>query len=188
MPRLALAFAVCFSLACFGQEPSRIDGKRIYIRTYGFSILPPAGWQVGMGEGGLPIFVNFPWSKMGAQLRLPAGGSIIGIVSWNGLTRRKGDGSLAGWAHLDAVIAAPGTMVSKRIEAPPATEISEAIMVSFDDETFGPDDQPQHEIRVYWEFRREKFAAHLSYVIGDPKATTYQAVLQQIVFSVRPIR
>jgi hypothetical protein len=123
---------------------------------------------------------------MQAQLRLPAEGAIINVISWDSLLRRRGDDSLAGWANLDAVNAAPGTAVSVPLDTPQVTGISEALIVSFDVATFGPDDQAQRSVGVYWIYRHERFAAHLSYVLGDPKGFAYEDVLKQVVFSIRP--
>jgi hypothetical protein len=123
---------------------------------------------------------------MQAQLRLPTGGAVINVTAWDRLLRRSGDESLAGWAHLDAVGAALGTMISHELDVPPSTEISEAILVSFDEATFGPDDQAQRGVSVYWAYRRQKFAAHLFYVVGDRKGVEYERVLRQIVLSIRP--
>jgi hypothetical protein len=157
------------------------------IRTYQFSVLPMPGWRTGTDKDGMPIFVNFPWSKMQPQLRLPKGGAIVNLVAWDSLLRRQGDESLTGWARLDSVNAAPRTVTSQNVDVPPPSEISEAILVSFDQATFGPDDQPQHEANAYWIFRSKKFAAHLSYIVGDPKGAGYEAALKQLVLSVRPL-
>ena len=124
----------------------RSDG--IPIRAHGFLVHRLAGWHAGVGQGGLPVFANFPWSKMQAQLRLPKGGATINITDWDGIPRRRGDGSLAGWAELDAVIAAQGTVVSKTLNVPEVTGIPEALQVSFDEATYGPDDQEQHDVPV----------------------------------------
>jgi hypothetical protein len=166
---------------------SRVSSKRIHLRTYGFSLQPPTGWHTALDKDDLPIFVNFPWSKMQAQLRLPAGGAVINLVAWAKLPRRRGDESLIGWSHLDDVRAAPGTVVSDSLHFPASTETSDALLVSFNEATFGPDDQPQREVSVYWTFRREKFGAHLFYLVGDPHGMAYEAILHQIVASIRPL-
>ena len=73
------------------------------------------------------------------------------------------------------------------LEVSPSTEISEAILVSFDDATYGPDDQAQHEINAYWTFRHKKFAAHLFYLVGDPQGPEYVTILKRILLSIRPL-
>lgn len=181
----------CLSLLCSGQvgaPQSREPSGRIRIRKYRFSIEIPSGWRTRIGEDGLPIFVNFPWARMQAQLRLPERGAIIRVAAWDNLRRRRGDESLAGWAKLDTVIAAPRTVATRVIDVPSRTEISEAILVSFDEATFGPDDQVQRDVRVYWSYRGKRFAAYLNYIIGDTKGNAYEALLKQIVFGIRPLR
>ena len=191
MQRLALLpVVVSLSILCSGQvagTATQVHRARILIRPYQFSVEPISGWRAGTSKDGMPIFVNFPWSKMQAQLRLPTGGATINMVAWDSLLRRRGDESLAGWAHLEAVNAARGTVMSQTLDVPSSAEISEAILVSFDEATFGPDDQAQHEMNAYWSFRLKKFAAHLSYVVGDPKGGEYETVLKRLVLGVRPL-
>jgi hypothetical protein len=190
MPKLTTLFAAAvLSLLCsgyVGAGPTRAE-SRMPVRAYGFSVDVPAGWRAGAGPGGLPILVNFPWSQMQAQLRLPKGGAVVNFVAWDSLLRRKGDDSLAGWSQLDAVNAVPQTLTSERLDTPSSTEISDALMVTFDEATFGPLDQAQHQINVYWTFLGRKFASHLSYIVGDPKAVEYVDVLKHLVSSVRPL-
>ena len=190
MPRIVLPFVVCLSLLCSGQDklpqpPTRPE--RIRVGKYGFSLEAPSGWRVGIGKDGLPLFVNFPWSRMQAQARLPKAGATINVVAWERLLRRRGDETLSGWASLDAVNAAPGTVVSVPLDVPPSTDISEAFWESFDEATFGPDDQAQREVSLYWTYGREKLAAHLFYVVGDPKGGAYETALRKLVFSIRPL-
>jgi hypothetical protein len=163
------------------------SSSRVELRAYGFSLQQPSGWHVALDKNELPVFVNFPWSKMKAQLRLPAGGAVVNLVAWTKLPRRRGDGSLSGWSHLDDVRAAPGTLVSRPLHLPASTGIAEAILVSFDEATFGPDDQAQREVSIYWTFRGERFGAHLFYLLGDPQGARYEAILEQIVASIRPL-
>ena len=189
MQRLAFLSAVIgLSLLCSGPEVgAATQVRRVLIRTYQFSVLPMPGWRTGTDKDGMPIFVNFPWSKMQPQLRLPKGGAIVNLVAWDSLLRRHGDESLTGWAHLDAVNAEPGTVISQNVDALPPAEIAEAILLSFDEATFGPNDQQQHEMNAYWTFRLKKFSDHLSYIVGDPRGREYEDALRHLVLSVRPL-
>jgi hypothetical protein len=173
--------------ALYVSAESHGPTKRLAVPTYGFSLQPPSGWHTALDKDKLPIFVNFPWSKMQAQLRLPPRGAVINIVAWAQLPRRRGDESLAGWSHLDDVRAKPNTVFSERLRFPTSTGISDAIFVSFDGATFGPDDQKQREATVYWTFRGENFGAHLSYLVGDPRGVAYEVELRHVVGSVRPL-
>ncbi len=187
--RDSLLVGAFFALLCWGQQtaPTPSQEKPIPIPKYGFSLRPPRGWHTSVGEDGLPLFVNFPWSKRLPQLRLPKGGAVINLISFKRLPRRRGDETLTGWAHLDAAQAVPGTLASSALEVPASSEISEAVLLALDEATFGPDDQPQRDVGVYWIYHGERFAAHLSFVVGDPQGVAYENVLKQIVFSIRPL-
>jgi hypothetical protein len=76
--------------------------------------------------------------------------------------------------------------VAGALDMPSSTGASNAMMVSFDIPRLSPDEQPQHEAHVYWEFRGKLFAAYLSYVVGDPKAAEYSDLLVMLVRSIRP--
>lgn len=160
--------------------------KRVVVKGYGFSVEPPARWNTGIGKDGLPLFTNIPWSKLGAQGLLPEGGATINLVAWDELPRRKGDESLLGWAHLDAAPPGLGSRKVDELTVPASTGITDAISVSLDEAVYSPDEQRQHDSSVYWTFRRKKFAAHLFYVVGDPRGAQYEDVLRQVVRSIRP--
>jgi len=188
---LALPLIVWLSSFFLGQRPAAHPGlpKRIPVPKYGFSVERPDAWRARVWwKDGLPIFVNFPWSEMGAQLTLPEGGASINLISFEDAhRRRRRDDSLAGWANFDAALAAPGTLASAPLDVPAPTGISEALLTSFNVATFSRDDQAQRHVSVYWAYRKEKFAAHLFYVVGDPKGASYGNVLRQVVFSIRPV-
>ena len=83
--------------------------------------------------------------------------------------------------------AIPGTIHSETLRLPDSTEIREAVLVSFDEATYGPDEQAQRSVSVYWIFRGEKFAAHLSYLVGDPRGFSSENTLKGTVAGIRPI-
>jgi hypothetical protein len=70
---------------------------------------------------------------------------------------------------------------------PPATATTRALLSAFDEATFGPDDQPQRSVTVYWEFRGKRFAMYLFYVVGDPHGKQYEDVLATAARSIRPL-
>jgi hypothetical protein len=190
MHRLTLSAVACVSLLSWGAAIAPLPGaqpKRLLFRKYGFSMESPAGWNAARTVDGLPLFTNFPFSELQAQFLLPKGGATINFIALEGVTRRRGDESLPGWARLDAVGSAQGTVLPGVLEAAPSTGISEAITASFDEATYSPNDQRQHEFSVYWSFRNQRFAAHLFYVVGNPKGAEYENVLRQAVRSVRPV-
>jgi hypothetical protein len=188
MQRLTLLLVTCLAFVASGQERLPTHTTRFPSMKYGFSVESPKGWLGGLGPNELPFFFNFPTSKGLGQGLLPKGGATIFVVARDHLHRRSGDDSLVGWANLDQAEANQSTVSSGTLDMPLSTGISQAITVSFDVMTFGPDDQRQHEVNVYWEFRGKMFATYLTYVIGDPKAKEYESLLQTAMHSVRPLR
>jgi hypothetical protein len=163
--------------------------KRIAIEKYGFSVEAPASWRVGVGEkDGLPMFVNVPWSKLGPQLRLPAGGATMHIIDEEGLPAGHRDHTLEKWLEFDQVTSKAGTASNRVFDVLPATGITRALLSTFEERTWSRDEQPQRSVAVYWEFHGKRFAMHLSYVVGDPRGKRYEALLMSAVQSIRPLK
>ncbi len=161
--------------------------KRVQLKDHGFSLEVPSRWNVAINPDGLPMLTNFPFSKLQPQLTLPEGGAMINFIAWAHLTRRSGDESLPGWARLDEKGSAKPPVASGVLETRPDSGVSTAITTSFDEKTYSPDDQRQHEFSVYWIYRDQKFAAHLFYLAGDPKGQYYEDTLGSIVRSTKPL-
>jgi hypothetical protein len=157
-------------------------------KRYGFSLEPPANWFAASGvDTGLPLLVNFPWSKLEAQATLPKGGATINILAEDQLAGPHQGYTLDEWAEFDERGASKSTISSRPLEILPSTGISRAIIVAFDEMTYSASEQRQHDFTVYWEFRGKRFAAHLAYVIGDPKAKQHESVLISVMRSIRPL-
>ncbi len=179
---VSLAIAPLMTHGAGEKQPTRVP-----LKDHGFSVEVPKGWNVAINPDNLPMFTNFPFSKLQPQLTLPKGGAIINFIAWAGLTRRSGDESLSGWGRLDARGSAKATVVAGDLQTPLSSGISGAITTAFDNPTYGPDDQAQREFSVYWIFQTQKFAAHLFYVTGDPNGPYYENTLKSIVRSVTPL-
>jgi hypothetical protein len=167
-----------------GQGRIQLDGgeKRFINETLGFSIGVPSGWSV-TPDRDAPIFTNFRPSEAHAQLELPRGGAIIIVDQGPPGALSK---PLSQWAKEDVRGLSSGAPSVGSFVPPAAAEITDAISITFDTATFGPDDQKQHCVSVYWEFRRQRFSAHLSYVFGDPRGRAHERVLLEAVRSFRP--
>jgi len=182
--KLTVLLATCLAVAtALTQTPKPV---RIAAHAYGFSFEVTDGWNVALGSDGLPLFANFPWSSLQAQGILPKNGATIHIIAFQGLPRRRGDETLDGWARLDAVNAMASTLTIEALTVPPVARIPEAVFSSFSETAYSSDEQHQHDASVYWRFGRERFAAHLFYVEGDPRGKLYEAVLKNVVRSLRP--
>jgi hypothetical protein len=163
--------------------------KRVVIEKYRFSIDAPAGWRVGVSEkDGLPVFVNVAWPKFGPQLHLPKGGASIHIIAEEALPGRVQDYTLEKWLEFGQVTSKAGTASSRTLETSPSTGITRALLSEFDEATFGPDDQPQRSVSVYWEFLGKRFAMHLFYIVGDPQGKHYEDLLTKATRSIRPLQ
>lgn len=182
----ASVMLIVLSLTIQGQgvvnEPRRFWTKR------GFSIEAPVGWQGGIDPRGLPFLFNFPPASGLGKGLLPIGGATLVTVARPDLPRRSGDETITGWAKLDSKRGIPGTVRIGPLTVPPNSAIRAAVLASWDVQTFGSDDQKQHDTSVYWEFDQGFFATHLTYAIGDKKANDYEALLIQHILSIRPLQ
>jgi hypothetical protein len=147
-------------------------------KNHGFSMEIPAGWHVATGASDdLPLFVNFPWRRLQTLGVLPKGGAIIHIEAEEGLPGGVDAYSLDDWAEFDERTGVPETVKTRSFGMPPSTGVGKAFIVSFDEATFSPSIQQQHDVIVYWEFGDKRFATRLYCVAGDPKSAEYEQQL-----------
>lgn len=158
-------------------------------KTYGFSLEVPVGWNVATGAAiDLPLFINFPWSRLQGQGILPMGVATIHIVAAAGLSRRHENYSLDEWAEFDELRAVPETVTSRVFVIPASTGVGRALMISFDEVFLARSgEQLQRAVIMYWEFRGKRFATYLSHVSGDPSSQQYEARLTNLMRSLRPL-
>lgn len=186
MQRLMVASLMCFAFSTF-ECLSVAQGHQYTSRKYRFSLEVPMGWRYGRSASeGLPLIINFQWSQLQPQLDLPKGGAIIHMISEEGLPEPNGSYTLEEWAEFDERAGVSETVSSRALSLPKETGISRAIMASFDEKTYSPSEQRQHQTAVYWDFRGRRFAAYLNFIVGDPKAKEYRDTLLEIMRSFRP--
>lgn len=186
MPRLTLPLLICATLVAFSQEGA--VSKRILSKKYGFSLEQPQGWRAAVGANTeLPLFANFPWSRLQGNAILPSGGATIHILAEDELSGQHHDHTLEEWAEFDERGAARNTITRRELSLPPSTEISRIMIIGFDGSTESTSEQRQHDLAAYWEFRGKRFATHLFYVLGDPKAKEYNAIMIKLMRSIRPL-
>lgn len=160
-------------------------GRRFLSEKYGFSIAIPRGWSQ-LANQDTPLFVSYPASRALPQGRIPEGGAIISIVpldAFKGLESR----TLFEWAVADARGDSAGSAPIRPFEMPSQSGVTTAIISSHDTPTFGPDDQSQHTVNIFWEFRRKLFAAHLLYPAHDPRGAEFEKTFLDTVRSVRSL-
>ena len=192
MRQLKCALSIVVLMAASGQQQapqgSPHTADLFVSRRHGFSMEVPAGWHVAIGaDDELPLFVNFPWSKLAAQAILPDGGASIHVIAEADLPKRHADFSLDDWARFDERLALPETIKTRDFKMPPSTGVVRALIVSYDEATFGASIQQQHDMTVYWEFRSERFATYLNFVAGDPRGEEYGRQVESRMRSIKPI-
>ena len=118
------------------------------------------------------------------QLKLPKGGAVISIVAQESLRGRQYH-SLSEWAEADARGVSAERPSIRPFELSADTGVAAAIISSYDSATFGPDDQSEHRLNIFWEFRQQLFVAHLLYPTHDARGAEFEKVLLDTVRSIR---
>ena len=178
--------ALAIALAAHAQSNAEGRAQRFTSDKYGFSMAVPRGWGVSTDQD-TPLLVSYPASHALPQGRIPSGGANISVVpldKFRGQERR----SLAEWATADATgDSAPNSPIYP-FKMPPASMVKDAVISSHDTPTFGPDDQSQHTVNIFWEFRNKRFAAHLLYPAHDPKGPEFERIFMETIRSLRPVK
>lgn len=160
--------------------------KRFLSVKYGFSVPVPPKWFVAV-RGNTPFYFNFAPVKATGGGYLPLGGATINVVAQDDLPSRQGRETLSEWADRDGDAGVAETFSERVIELPSETGIGRAVWSSFDLKMYGPDDQAQHQVNVYWEFHKRLFATHLVYVIGNLQGDELNDMLVRIMKGIRTI-
>jgi len=169
-----------------GRLEEHGTGTRFVSEKYGFSIAAPRGWHVSL-ERDTPMFINFGSASGASQLALPKGGASIVVIAQDTLPGQRRLGNTpSDWAVADARGASAGSPSIQPLDMPKESEASNAVISSYDDATFSPDDQSQHSVAIFWEFHRKLFAAHLTYVSRDPNGPSLEKLFIETVRSIRP--
>jgi hypothetical protein len=184
------ATALLTAVAVHGQGKieGRGDTKRFISEKYGFSIAVPAGWLVDPSKD-TPIYFSFSPSEgneFNHQLKLPRGGAIISVVAQESLPGHQ-PSNLSEWAARDARGVSAESPSIRPLEMPPETGGAATIISSYDTATYGPDDQSEHRVNIFWEFRQQRFVAHLLYPARDSKGPIFEKVLLDTIRGIRPI-
>ena len=189
---MLLLIATALAATGVARGQGRLEGRgttrRFISEKYGFSIAVPPRWLVDPSKD-TPMYFSFSPAEaedFNGQLKLPRGGAVISVVAQDSLPMR-GSRALSDWAVADA----RGTSVEgpsvRPFETPTESGMTSAIISSYDTATFGPGDQSEHHVNIFWEFREKRFAAHLLYPAHDPNGTEFEKAFLQTVRRIRPM-
>ena len=172
-----------------GMIEGRGTARRFVSEKYGFTVAVPPGWLVDPSAN-TPIFFSFTPAEaqdFNHQLKLPRGGAVISIVASAELPGAR-PRTLSDWASADARGSSSDAPSVHSFEAPPNTGVTAAVISSFDSAVYGPQDQSEHHVSIFWEFRHALFVTHLVYPAHDPKGPGFDAALETNFSSIRPLR
>ncbi len=191
MNRKVAVVALGSLLASLALGRGRIEGsgtaRRFVSQRYGFSITVPRGWYASV-DGDTPMYVNFRSTGGATQLHLPDGGAAIVVVAQDSLPkRRRLGGSPRDWAQWDTRGVATANPQVWPFWTPKASGASRAVVTSYDYATYSTQDQAQHCVAIFWDFAHRLFAAHLNYVVGDPKGREFERTFRETIRSIRPL-
>jgi hypothetical protein len=171
-----------------GKVEGRGPARRFSSEKYGFSIKVPSGWLVDPSND-TPMYFSFSPAEAGDfnhQLKIPRGGAAISIVAQDTLPGRHAR-TPAEWALADSRGVSSGTPSLSPFEMPPESGATDATISTYDSATFGPDDQSEHRVNLFWDFRQKLFAAHLLYPAHDPKGPMFERIFADTVRSILPL-
>jgi hypothetical protein len=171
-----------------GKVEGRAAARRFISQRYMFSMAVPVGWGVSTGLD-TPVFFYAPSSERFVQDRIPPGGAVITVGSHDTASgQRKSATTPEAWARVDTRALASSIPAVEPFEFPKESEVSDAVISSYDEPTFSPDERQQHSVAVFWAYDRHMFFAHLNYNAGDPNAAKFENVFLQTLRSVRPLQ
>ena len=182
---------LALSLAAPAASQGKVEGRgaaRLFIgEKYGFSMAVPVGWGVST-KLDTPVFFYAPPSERFVQAAIPKGGAVIVVEPHDSVSGQARSATTPQeWVLADARASASSSPLIKRVEMPRESRASRAVMSSYDEATFSPDQQKQHSVGIFWEFDQKLFAAHLNYNVNDSSGPAFEKVFLQIIRSIRPL-
>ena len=148
----------------------------------------PVGWGVSTGLD-TPVYFYAPSSERFVQDQIPRGGAVITVGSHDTVgAQRKLATTPEAWARVETRALASSIPAVEPFEFPKASEVSHAVISSYDEPTFSPDERQQHSVAVFWTYDQHMFSAYLNYNAGDPNAAKFENVFLQTLRSVRPLQ
>jgi hypothetical protein len=182
-----LAVLLAVPAASQGTVEGRGAARRFISPKYTFSMAVPVGWGVSTGLD-TPVFFYAPSSERFVQDAIPKGGAVITTRPHDrvsGLARSAT--TPEAWALADARAFASNNPPIEPFQMPRESGASRAVMCSYDEPAFSPDQQTQRSVAIFWEFEQKLFAAHLNYNANDSNGPALEKVFLRTVRSFRPL-
>lgn len=182
-----LAVLLAVPAASRGRIEGRGAQRRFISQKYGFSMTVPVGWGVSTRLD-TPVFFYAPSSERFVQDAIPQGGAVITIEphdTVSGLS--KSAATPETWALANARAIASSDPSIEPFQIPKESGASHAVICSYEEAKFSPDQRTQHSVAIFWEFELKLFAAHLNYNANDSAGPAFEKVFLQTVRSVRPL-
>jgi hypothetical protein len=182
-----LAVLLTAPAASQGRVEGRGAARRFISEKYRFSMGVPLVWGVST-ELDTPVFFYAPPSGRFIQAAIPQGGGVITVEPHDIVS---GQGRLAttpeAWALADThTIAASDTSIEP-FQFPKESAVPRAVICSYNEATYSPDQQTQHSIAIFWEFEHKLFSAHLNYNARDSNGSALGKTFLRTVRSFRPL-
>ncbi len=170
-----------------GRIEVRGQAREFVSDRYGFSMAVPPGWGASV-ELDTPVFFYAPDSEKFVQAEIPNGGAVLTTEchdTISGLARSAT--TPEAWARVDMRISASGVSPIESFKFPRESGVSHAVISSYNELTFSPDQRVQHSVAIFWQFGETLFAAHLNYNASDRNGPALQRAFLRTIRSFRPL-
>lgn len=182
-----LGIFVATAAASEGTVEGRGTTRRFISEKYKFTMAVPVGWSVSTGLD-TPVYFFAPPGERFVQATIPRGGAAITVEPHEAVSgRAKSATTPEAWALADARALGSRVPTTEAFQFPNASRASNAVLSSYDEATYSPDERTQHVVAIFWEHDGKLFAAHLNYNRGDPGGPTFEKAFLQAIRSFRPI-
>lgn len=171
-----------------GRIEARGGARAFVSDKYKFLMVVPAGWGASV-ELDTPVFFYSPDSDKFVQAEIPKGGAVLTTEchdTTSGLAASATDPEA--WARVDMTILASAVAPIESFRFPPESGVAGAVISSYEEPTFSPDQRAQHSVSIFWRFGDKLFAARLNYNADDLNAPALQRVFLTTIRSFRPLK
>jgi hypothetical protein len=170
-----------------GRVEAAGSTRHFISQKFGFSMAVPAGWGVSTALD-TPVYFYSPSSAKFIQDAIPPGGAVITTEPHDSVTGLGRSATTPeAWAAASAGALTSSSPSIEPFQMPKESGASRAVICSYDEATFSPDEHTQHSVAVFWEFNRKLFAAHLNYNATDSNGPTLEKIFLRTVRSFRPL-
>lgn len=170
-----------------GRIENRGNARRFVSQKYGFSMPVPLRWGVSTRLD-TPVYFYSTSSRSFGQFTFPKGGAVITVTAHDSVSgKSKAAETPSKWAIAEANSSSSDSPSVAPFEMPKESRASGAVELSYNEDTFSPEQQAHHLVAVFWEFNGELFGAQLSYVSDDPNGPTLEKLFLETVKGIRPL-